>query len=151
MAILPPQVTSFLGIQYPSQDCDPNYDQIVAMVVQMETIMFYNKMFNNMWLSAGGTRTWNGGSGLLSWTADFKIPVFHWGYEIKVQYGPDGVTRAAGLADGQALVLSVPQALNGNISLNFQVVSQLDQAAHNQLVCGYRRGSNLYLRGIGEL
>lgn len=151
MTIIDPKVSQFLGIPYPSEECDPFYDQFEGMILTQEQILFYNKMFGNMFLTGGGTRTWIVGSSSLTWTSDFIVPVPHWGRKITIPYGPDGLTRSATLQDGQALVIKPPMSLSANIALNFQVASQLNVTEHNNFVCGIRIGNAVYLRGIGEL
>lgn len=150
MAIIAPEETSFLGWLYPAEDCDPHYDQLVGLYQQIEKDVLFNRIRSNALVGGGGTRTWNGTTGLLTWTADFVIPILFWGYKISCVYGPDSLTRAANLADGQALVVSLPQSMNGNVTKNFSVVSQL-VADPSLMVCAVRSGSSLYIRGVGEL
>lgn len=149
MSILSPETTEFLGIQYPAEDCDPFYDQFVSLVRDLDSILFMRKIMNNLFIGGGGTRSWGGG--VLLWTDDFVIPVYHWGKRILVRYGPDGLTRGAGIQDGQCLVVNIPMSMNGDVVINFSVLDSLDQARHDQWVVGWRYGSALQLKGIGEL
>lgn len=144
--------TTFLGIDYPDENQDPFYESYEAQMQQMDQIIFMQKVMNNLFLSGGGTRTWNGGSGSFSWSADFVIPVFHWGKKINVQFGPDNMNRFVAIPDGSALVVTIPFVMNENITVNFAApVAQLTQQSHSQWVAGWRYGSVLYLKGIGEL
>ena len=145
------ETMQFLGIRYPSEFEDPFWDAYEAQMQDTDLILFLRKIQNNLFIGAGGTLNWNGGSGVLTWTDDFVIPVFHWGRRILVRYGTDNLTRAVNLLDGQALVVTVPVVMNQDVTVNFSVVSQLTPTAHNQWVAGWRVGSNLQLKGIGQL
>lgn len=151
MVVSAPLKTDFLGITYPDEHCDPFYDQYVQGILDTEKVAFFSKIFSQMWITAGGTRSWSGVGGLLTWTQDFVIPVPFWGRKISVVYGPDAATRAVAVADGQLLVITAPMGMAANTTKNFEVISQLDPARHDQFVCGMRVGNVLYLKGIGEL
>ena len=151
MTVLEPKVSPYLSIPYPDEDSDPFMDAFEGMVLTAEQVMFYNKMFGNMFMAGGGTRTWNPTTGLFTWTSNFTLIVPQWGKKITVSYGPDNLTRAANLQDGQCLVVAVPLALANNVARNFMVQSQLNAQEHDKFVCGTRFGTALYLRSIGEL
>lgn len=143
--------TQYLGIRYPSEFEDPFWDNYVAQMEDVDQILFHRKIQNNLFIGDGGTLVWSGGTGVLTWTADFVVPVFFWGRKLLVRYGPDNATRAVNLIDGQALVVTVPTVMNGNVIVNFSVANQLDPNLHTQWVAGWRVGSKLQLKGIGQL
>lgn len=152
MAVVSPEQSAFLKISYPGEESDPFWDQWVEMVRQMDEAMFMALVLPNLFIAGGGTRTWNGGSGIFTWTTDFTVPVFYWGKKLIVRYGPDAANRAVTLLDGQALVVEVPIVLNNDTTVvNFSVVSQLTQSKRNLWIAGWRNGSVLQLKGIGEL
>lgn len=144
-------LSQFMRWTVPSEFEDPFWNSYEAQINDQDGSAFLSKMMANMFLTSGGTRTWNSGSGLFTWTADFVVPIFHYGKKISIQYGPDGLTRSANLFEAQALVITLPMVVNDNLVVNFAVASQLSSAAHNQWVAGCRVGSVLQLRGLGEL
>ena len=143
--------TTFLKIFYPSENENPFWEIYQKQMEGLDSILFMQKLMGNMFMSAGGTRTWNGGTGLFSWTQDFKVPVYHYGKVISIVYGNDNITRSVGLQDGECLYIEVPATINANLSMNFKKAAQLDVKKHNQLVLAYRMGASLYLKGIGEI
>lgn len=143
--------TDYLKITYPDEDCNPFYDQYVQGIKDIEKIIFFTRVFESLMVTAGGTRSWNGVGGLLSWTADFVIPVPFWGRKVNVVYGPDGINRSVALADGQMLVVTMPMGMVANVNKNFEVLSQLDPERSDQFVAAVRVGSAVYIKGIGEL
>lgn len=145
------ETTDLMKIPYPAEDSDPFWDAWVEMMNYIDRAMFFQKIMANLFIGGGGTRSWNGVSGALTWTSDFVIPVYHWGKRILVRFGPDGLTRALNLADGQFLMVTIPASMNADVVVNFEVRSQLDQTQHNQWVAGWRIGDALQLKGIGEL
>lgn len=151
MTILAPKITPFLNIPYPDEESDPFWDAFEGMVENFEQVVFYNKMFANMIVTNGGIRSWNPTSRLFSWTDDFQILVPHWGFRVRVVNGPDGMTRAAGLQDGQCLIIKMPMQMSGDITTNFTLVSQLNVQEHNNFVVAACAGSALYIKNIGEL
>lgn len=144
------ETTQFLGIRYPSEQADPFWDEYVAQMQDLDVILFHRKIQNNLFIGDGGALAWNG-AGVLTWSADFVVPVFYWGRRVLVRFGPDNLTRAVTLADGQALVVNMPTVMNADVVVNFEVASQLNPAVHNQWVAGWRIGTKLQLKGIGEL
>lgn len=151
MALKSPKVSQWLGVPYPDEECDPFFDQFEAMVQGFESAIFFRKLFDNAVFGGGGTRTWNPGTGLFTWTADFTLMIPHWGLKANVRFGPDGVTRAVNLADGQIAWLRVPQGMTTVINLDFRSGSQLVKERHDELVCLARIGSALHMRSIGEV
>jgi|GEM_PF-5944411 len=151
MAIKSPKIMQYLGIPYPDEDCDPFYDQFEAMVQGIERALFFSKVFSNCVFGGGGTRAWDGTTGVFTWTSDFTLMVPQWGYKASLRYGSDNATRYASLFDGQFLVARLPMGMNDNIVLNFIQGSQLDQSRHDEIVLAARIGSKLHLRSIGEV
>lgn len=151
MAFVQAEQTALLGISYPGEECDPFWDQFVAMMGQIDRLMFFHQVMNNLLLSGGGTRSWNGGTGIFTWTADFVVPVYFFGRKLNVKFGPDGLTRALVLQDGQAMALSIPSSMSDNTDVNFIVIDQILPANPEIWVAGFRNGSKLVLRGIGEI
>lgn len=152
MAELPPKTSQFLGIKYPEDGCDPYYKHFEEMILQhMEPIAFFQKMFQNVILGGGGTVVWDGGTGLLTWTADFTLLVPHWGFKTSIVFGPDNTTRAMNLQDAQVAWIRHPMSMNGNVTKNFLSGSQLDKTRHDELVLAARIGSKLWMRSMREL
>ena len=151
MTIVAPEITKFLSIPIPGENSDPFMNQFRNYTNKIEEIMLFNKLFNNLYITGGGTRTWVGASGILTWTDDWVIPVFHYGKKILVQYGNDDLTRAVTLQDGQALIVTVPASLSVNRTVNFDVLDQLDTTKNDQWVAGWRNDTTLQMRGIGEI
>lgn len=151
MTVIDPKISSFLGIPYPDEACDPFYDQFEGAILTIEKILFYQKMFANMIVTNGGTRTWNPVTGLFSWSADFQILVPHWGFRVNAQLGPDNTNRSVILADGQFLFIVMPMQMSANINQNFKIGSQLNVLEHDKFVVAARAGSALYIKNIGEL
>ena len=146
-----PKESPFLGIPYPDDGCDPFYDQYETQTLAAELVMFYSKMIANSFLGGGGTKSWSPSDGMFSWTTDFSFVVPHYGKKIAIAFGPDGTNRAVGIADGQAVTISIPAILNANATQNLVLLSQLDPTVHNQVVVAMRIGSSLFLRNIGEM
>lgn len=151
MTVVAAEKTELMGIEYPGEESDPFWDQWVNMMNQIDLNIFMRKIKENLFIAGGGSRTWNGGSGVFSWTQDFCIPVYHWGKRVFVRYGPDGATRGVGLQDGQALVVQLPVIMNSDVTVNFSVVDRLNVNKEEQWVAGWRYGGALQLKGIGEL
>lgn len=151
MAVQPAEPTDLLKIPIPGENSDPFMDQFREYTRVIEDGIFLRKLMVNFFLSAGGTRIWASGTGILTWTEDWIIPVFHWGRRINVVYGPDGTTRTATIPDGSALVVDIPSILNTNVTRDFRVVSQLNTNVNNEWVAGWNNDGVLQLRGIGEI
>lgn len=151
MALTPSTPTSLLKIPIPGEDADPYMDQFIEYTNVIEMSIFMRKLMINFLLTGGGTRIWSSGTGIFSWTADWVIPVFHWGKKINVVYGPDGATRAALIPSGSCLIVDIPAILNGNVNLNFRVVSQLNTNVDNEWVAAWNNAGTLIIRNIGEL
>ena len=65
MTIVAAEITKFLSIPIPGENSDPFMDQFRAFTFKIEEVMFYNKLFNNLYITGGGTRIWVGASGIL--------------------------------------------------------------------------------------
>lgn len=150
MAVVDPTITSLLKIPIPGENSEPFFDQFTEYTRVLEDAIFYRKLFANMLMSGGGTRIWSAGSSLFTWSADFVIPVFHWGRQIIVEFGPDGSTRNANVPDGSCLVVDIPASMNSNQTRNFRVVSQLNVNANNEWVAGWNNSGTLQLRIAAE-
>jgi hypothetical protein len=151
MTVVASTLTQFLKYPIPGENSDPFYDQFVALMQQVENWSYINTLARNFFLAGGGTLTWNGGTGIFTWTDDFVLPVFFWGKRLLLRYGPDNSMRAAAIQNGQALVVEIPFTLGTDQVVNFSVVSQLDQNKQNQWVAGWRNGSQLFMHSIGEV
>ena len=142
--------TTYRTIPVPGENSDPFYDQFRAFANQLDIELHYRQVMSNIIPGGGGTIGWNSGSGVMTWTDDFILPVFHWGFSIQAVYGPDGATRAAGLASGQALMVELPASMNGNVTKNFSLISQLTVTATNQYIVAWNNGGVLIVRQIGS-
>ena len=151
MAVVQPEITSYLKIPIPGENSDPFMNQFREYTRKIEEPIFFNKLFSSLFISAGGTRTWIGVSGILTWTADWEIPMFQYGFKVLVAFGTDGITRTVNLLDGQALVVTIPISIGANRTVNFQVLDTLDPNRNDQWVVGWRNGNTLQLKGIGEI
>ena len=142
--------TQFLKTPIPDSDeANPSYEQFMAMVEHQEKFIYMNHLMKNLQLGGGGTLTWN--TGILYWTDDLTVPVFHWGRKILVRFGSESLGRNLVVQNGQAIVLEIPFAPGTNTILNFTALSQLDTSKANQWVAGWRLGDKLYLNGLGEV
>lgn len=143
--------TTFLDITYPDENANPFYNAYRQQMESMSRILFQTKLQAQMIMGGGGTVTFNSGTNTLSWTQDFVIPVYYYGYKLNVVYGPDFSTRSAVLSDGSALYIEVPFVLTENKNINFSVGSSINKENHQLLVVGFRSGSKVYLNGLGVI
>lgn len=143
--------TQFLKFPIPGEDSDPFYDQFVELMNQVEGWVYFNAVVRNAFLTGGGTLSWDGINGILQWTSDFEVPIFHWGKRLLLRYGPDNAARNLQLQNGQAMIVEIPYVIGTDTVVNFSVVSQLDQTKSNQWVVGWRKDSSLWLHTIGEV
>jgi ABC-type transport system substrate-binding protein len=151
MTVVSATLTQFLKYPIPGEDSDPFYDQFVALMQQVENWSYMNTLARNFFLAGGGTLTWDGVNGILTWTDDFVLPIFFWGKRLLLRYGPDNASRNAQMQNGQAMVVEIPFTVGTDTVVNFTVVSQLDTNKTNQYVIGWRNDSQFFLRGIGEV
>jgi len=142
-------LTDFENIPWPEEDADPFFDDFEAMIQRIDILTHHLKLAKNFFVVGGGTVAWNSGTGVLSWTADFSIPILHYGYSLKIQYGPDNTNRVAAIPDGSCLVVDIPSALQADQTVNAVVTTQLTPLSDTQFVIGYRYGTSLYLRNLG--
>jgi hypothetical protein len=143
--------TTFLDITYPDENANPFYNAYKQQMESMSRILFQAKLQAQMIMGGGGTVTFNAGTNTLSWTQDFVIPVYYYGYKLNVVFGPDFATRQAVLSDGNALYIEVPFVLTGNKNINFSVGNAINKENHQLLVVGFRSGSKVYLNGLGVI
>lgn len=151
MTITASEVTALLKIPIPGEDCDPFMDAFREYTRVIEDVAFLTKIMSNLMISGGGTRIWATSTGIFTWTADWTIPIYHWGKKISVKFGTDGVTRAVVIPPGSALVVDIPSVMAINLNRNFRVVSQLNQNLNSEWVVGWNNGGVLQLRDIGEI
>ena len=141
--------TPLLNIPFPDEDNESWYQTYVSQMREMERLMLMGKLHSNLLIGGGGSLSFNIGTNTFSWTADFLLPVLHFGRVITIPYGPDGSTRTAALSEGSALVLEIPYAMNANVTKNFQVLNQLDIQNHQQWVAAIRLNNKVIVRGLG--
>ena len=153
MAVQPAEPTQLLALPEPGENSDPFIDQFRAYSAALERVIFFNKIMMNMTLFGGGTKTWDAGNVLFMWTDDFIIPVPHWGRKITVQFGPSGTTRAANIANGAVLYVTVPAVISTNVTRNFEVTSQLGNpiTTHDRWVVAWNVDGTLRVRNFGVI
>lgn len=142
------EITTFMQFPYPDDGQDPFYDAYQTQMQALDEAAFMSKIQNNLIIGGGGAVALNSSTGVLTWTGDFVVPVFHFGKKITVSFGPDGPIRACGLPDGSALVLEIPFTMADNVVLNFSVLTQLTPLNHQQWIAGLRLGSKVYFKGM---
>jgi len=141
--------TTFLEIPYPDENQDPFYLAYRQQMEAMSRVMFMSKIQAQLLLGGGGNITFNHSTNLLTWTQDFIVPVYYYGYKLSIRFGQDFVSRQASLADGSALVIEIPYVLTENKVVNFQVQNAINQQNHQLFVCGFRAGNKVYIKGVG--
>jgi hypothetical protein len=149
------EVSTFLQIPYPSEGQDPFYDTYLSQVEALDQVIFMNKLQNNLFVGGGGIIGFTPSSGLLYWTEDFVVPVFHFGKKMSIPYGPLGSIenpiRNTTILDGYAIVLNIPYTMTGNVSVSMQVLSQLTPLNHQQWVMAWRLGTKVYFKGMNSV
>lgn len=150
MATQPTVLTTFRKLAYPGENSNPFWEQWRGLMNQIDAELHLRQLMSNMIPDGGGTITFNSGSNLMTWTADFVVPLFHWGFSLNLVFGPDDSTRNANIQNGQALIVTVPSSLNANRDLNMTVVSQLTTTANNQWVLAWNNSGTLVVRQIGS-
>ena len=140
--------TTFMKFPY-ADELEPDWDAYEAQMQSQDEAAFMAKLQNNLFVAGGGTILLNATSNLLTWTADFVIPVFHFGRSLLVSFGPDEATRACSLPNGAALVIEIPFTMTANVVTTVTGLSQLTPLNHQQWVLGWRYGNKVYFKGLG--
>lgn len=143
--------STFMQFTYPSEGENPFYDSYLAQVEQLDQALFMNKIQNNLFVGGGGTLTFTPSTGVLNWSDDFIIPIFHFGKKLNVPYGPFGTSRTATLLDGYAIVVNIPYTMSDNVTASMQILSQLTPLNHQQWVMGWRSGNKVYFKGMNPV
>jgi hypothetical protein len=143
--------TTFLKIPYPDESADPFWDTYEAQMSAIDQSMFMCKIQCNLFVGGGGVVSFSPGTQTLSWTSDFIVPVYHYGYKITVPYGADNVTRSAIIPDGYAIVVEIPYTMTANVVAEMKIISQLTPANHAQWVLGWRTGNKVYFKGMSPV
>jgi len=143
--------TPILEIPYPDEGDEEFYGSFQSMMRELKRLTLMNKIQTSSLLGGGGTIAFTVGTGLLTWTADFVLPILHYGKKITIPYRPNGATRTAALRYGSALVIEVPYTMNADQVTNFNVLNQLDRLNHQLFVLAVRIGSKVHFRGMSPI
>lgn len=135
--------TKFWNFNFPNEDEDPWYDGFVEYGEQNDKAMF-GLLSSAAGLIVSPNITWNGGTGRLSWDADFLMPILGSGFLLEIKYGPDGVNRWIDLNDGDKVIVTCPVISSANVSANFSKVSGKMNPSIGLFVFGFRHGINFY-------
>jgi hypothetical protein len=136
--------TKYLGWSYPSENDDPYFDIIQGFFDQQDDTVFGLMNTAANIIIPPPTVTWASGTHTLTWDDDFEIPIMSAGFSLKVQYGPDGVTRSATFAEGQRMIVVVPRISSGEVTANFSVVGGGLTAESGLFTVGFCRNSKFY-------
>jgi hypothetical protein len=140
-----------MNIPYPALDEDPFWDSYEAQMRELDRFLFMQKLQGSLFIGGGGVVSFVAGTGILTWTDDFIVPILHLGKKINVEFGPNMATRNATLSDGAALVIEIPFTMTANQTQSFQLKSQLDVANHQVWVAAVRMGTKVYFRGLAPV
>lgn len=143
--------TPILNIPYPDEEQEEFYNSFVSMMREVERITLMNKIQNALVLGGGGTVSFNSGTGALTWTADFILPVLHYGKKVTIQYGPNFATRQATLSDGSGLYIELPYTMNSDMTTSLLFTNQLDRLNHQQCLLALRIGSKVHIKGMSPI
>ena len=141
--------TTFLKMTYPSDGENPFWDSYVAQMEQMDQLLFMQKVQNNLFVGNSNSVLFNSSSNLLTWSGDFFIPIFHFGFKMTV-LGPSS-TKTATILDGYAMIVTIPYTMTGNTTITMQVLSQLTPLNHQQWIMGWRLGNTVYFKGMAPI
>ena len=136
--------TIFNQKTYPNEDQDPYFTTITNFYNQNDLLLYMNKVRSTQLFAGGGTRTFDSGTGLLSWTEDFVLKNAFNGFLTQFVYGPDGVNREVNLQDGQILYGEIPSSQTVNASKNVFSADKLPDLNDNYVVIAFRHGNSLY-------
>jgi len=143
--------TTFLEIPYPEENQNPFYDAYRQQMEAMSRILFQVKLQSQFIVSGGGVVAFNAGTNTLTWTQDFMIPVYYYGFKLNVRFGPDYANRQALMSDGQALYIEVPFVLTQNMVVNFSQGTAINKDNHQIFVVCYRNGNKVHFNGLGAI
>jgi len=141
--------TMFNKYIFPDESVEDHWETLVSFYNSVDLGIYSLKNIVNSFLCGGGTKTWDSGSGLFTWTEMFVIPLVMSGFLVNLKYGADGLTMSQNLQDGYCLVAKIPSVITENRTLNMSVVSKLS-STDGYYVIAYRHGTKLYLRN-GEI
>lgn len=117
------QKTMFNQWGYPEFKEKPYYETFKKFIGDIDLDTYYLKTISNSFLCGGGTLSWNGSLGLLSWTVDFAVPLTMSGYVILVKYGPDAVNRAINITPGGFAYIQLPTVIQDNTTRNMRAAA----------------------------
>ena len=124
---------------YPAENADPWLDDFRAFIAAADASGFASREDRNLLIMGGGTVSWNGGTGVLSWTAAIEFLSPNTGFLNQIPAG--SVT----LADGEVARGNLARALGGNASMAVSAAGYALSNDNSVVMC-IRRGSNLYWR-----
>lgn len=130
--------------EFPEENDDPYYEKIHTFFDQIDQATFALQNSASNVICPPSSVSWNGLAHTLTWNDDFIIPLMKSGFYLKVQYGPDGVSRSATFVPGQRLVVVIPVTSSGELTANFQVVNSKVAIEHGLFTVGFCYGNRFY-------
>lgn len=124
---------------YPAENADPWLDDFRAFIAALDASGFASREDRNLLIMGGGTISWNGTTGVLTWTAAIEFLSPNTGFLNQIPAG--NVT----LTDGQIVRGNLARALGGNASMAVAAAG-FALSNDNSIVVCIRRGTNLYWR-----
>lgn len=135
----------FNGWGYPEYKEKPYYETFKKFVGDVDVDVYYLKTASNTFLCGGGSLSWNGPLGVLSWTADFSIPIIMSGYVVQVKFGPDNVNRAISIVPGGFAYIQLPTVITDNTTRNMRAAAKWDGTG-GVYVIALNQGNICYVR-----
>lgn len=131
-----------MGWPVPAEEQDPYYETFSAMVAAQDASVFATREDRNVLMMAGGTFTFNGTSGLLSWDTAIEINSAVSGFLWSIPSGSIVV------AEGEYIFTKLVRNPTQNTTLDIETGARLPTNDPDRpLVIGLRRGNRIYFRG----
>lgn len=133
------KTTARLSLVYPTENTDPWFTVFEQLMQQLDAVGFAAREDRNLHLGGGGTMTWNGSTGALTWGAALTV--------VSPLIGGVGSITAgsATIADGQSFHVDVTRLASSNYTVAASVTDQVT-GSDNALVLARRDGTNLVWR-----
>lgn len=113
----------FLKIPYPNEDDDPWFEGYQETINSVDEFIYGLMATAVNILIPADNIAFNSGTGILSWTGQFQIPIIGSGYFLNIPYGPDQATPQITLNENDRVVVIVPRNSSKNISGYFTKIA----------------------------
>ena len=129
---------------HPEENDDPYYDIIADFFIEQDDTTFGLMNTASNIIIPPDIVSWNPIAHMLTWNNDFVIPLMSVGFNLNIQFGPDGLTRAATFAEGDRMIVVVPRTSTGTITANFSLVNGAVNIQNGLFTVGFCRGYKFY-------